>query len=49
MIQSLLYPCSSLTRRVQVLDGMWNFQFDAKSEGVAAGWAEGLPASVKKV
>ena len=47
MIQSLLYPCSSLTRRVQVLDGMWNFQFDAKSEGVAAGWAEGLPASVK--
>ena len=37
MIQSLRYHCSSLTRRVQVLDGMWNFQIDAKREGVAAG------------
>lgn len=45
MIQSLLYPRVTETRRVVSLDGMWKFQFDPKSEGVDAGWATGLPAA----
>lgn len=44
MIQSLLYPRVSATRRVVSLDGMWKFQFDPKSEGVEAHWTMGLPA-----
>lgn len=40
---SLLYPCSTSTRQVSSLDGMWDFRFDPQSEGTAAGWANGLP------
>lgn len=40
---SLLYPRSTSTRQVSSLDGMWDFRFDPRSEGTAAGWANGLP------
>lgn len=46
MTHSLLYPRTTATRRVVSLDGMWRFRFDPKGEGVAAGWASGLPAPV---
>ena len=46
MIQSLLYPRVTATRRVISLDGMWKFQFDPKSEGVDSHWSMGLPAPV---
>ena len=46
MVSSLLYPRVTSTRRVISLDGMWNFQFDPASEGVAANWANGLPTPV---
>lgn len=46
MKQSLLYPRATTTRRVSPLDGMWRFQFDPASEGVAGGWADALPAPV---
>jgi len=46
MVSSLLYPRVTSTRRAISLDGMWNFQFDPASEGVAANWANGLPAPV---
>ena len=44
--KSLLYPVVSTSRRVVSLDGMWRFSFDAKSEGVEANWANGLPESI---
>lgn len=44
MIKSLLYPRVTATRRVISLDGMWNFQFDPKSEGLESNWTAGLPA-----
>lgn len=46
MKDSLLYPVSSSTRRVVSLDGMWRFQFDPQSEGIAQSWASGLPAPI---
>ncbi|MGN0983307.1 MAG: beta-glucuronidase [Gemmiger sp.] len=46
MIQSLLYPRTTATRREVSLNGMWKFQFDPGSEGVEAGWTAGLPAPV---
>ena len=45
--KSLLYPRTTLSRRVVSLDGMWNFAFDPKSEGAAAGWANGLPDPIR--
>ncbi len=44
MVSSLLYPRVTATRRVVSLDGMWKFQFDPSSEGVASNWTAGLPA-----
>ena len=42
-----LYPRVTATRRIQVLDGTWDFQFDPASEGEAAGWpVTGLPAPI---
>ncbi|WP_373163932.1 beta-glucuronidase [Agathobaculum sp. Marseille-P7918] len=46
MKQSLLYPIDSASRRAVSLDGMWKFQFDPESVGLAQGWANGLPAPV---
>ena len=46
MENSLLYPVSSATRRVVSLDGMWKFQFDPESTGLASDWASGLPDPV---
>lgn len=42
---SMLYPQTTLSRRVVSMDGMWKFQFDEKSEGVKNGWTNGLPNS----
>lgn len=46
MENSLLYPVSSVSRRVVSLDGMWKFQFDPESTGVASDWVNGLPDPV---
>ena len=46
MENSLLYPVSSVSRRVVSLDGMWKFQLDPESIGVASDWANGLPSPV---
>ncbi len=40
---SMLYPRMTAARRAVSLDGMWKFRLDEKSEGVAAGWVDGLP------
>ncbi len=41
---SELYPVNNEIRRAQLLDGLWRFRFDPRSEGKEAGWAEsGLP------
>lgn len=41
---SMLYPRSTVSRRVVSMDGMWNFQLDEKGAGTECGWNEGLPA-----
>ena len=41
---SELYPVSNEIREARLLDGLWRFRFDSKSEGEAESWAEkGLP------
>ncbi|MBQ6382982.1 MAG: beta-glucuronidase [Clostridia bacterium] len=41
---SELYPVNNEIRRAQLLDGLWRFRFDPRSEGEEAGWAQkGLP------
>ena len=46
MVNTLLYHVSPATRRVVSLDGMWKFQFDPESTGLASDWANGLPDPV---
>ncbi len=46
MKHSLLYPVNSASRRAVSLDGMWKFQFDPQSTGLASGWTKGLPDPV---
>ena len=47
MTATTLYPRVTATRRVQSLDGTWDFQFDPEGIGATAGWAErGLPEPV---
>lgn len=41
---SMLYPRSTVSRRVVSMDGMWNFRLDEKGAGAECGWNEGLPA-----
>lgn len=41
---SMLYPKSTISRRMVSMDGMWNFQLDEKALGGENGWTEGLPA-----
>ncbi len=44
MTASSLYPRTTAVRRLQSLDGTWDFQFDPKGEGETAGWPSlGLP------
>lgn len=40
---SMLYPQDNAVRRTVRLDGMWKFKTDPQSEGLAAGWVDGLP------
>lgn len=47
MATATLYPRVTATRRIQSLDGVWDFQFDPEGVGVAEGWHEhDLPAPV---
>lgn len=47
MKYSQLYPVNNEYRRAQLLDGLWRFQFDPKSQGEREKWAEnGLPEPV---
>lgn len=41
---SMLYPRSTVSRRVVSMDGMWSFRLDEKGAGTECGWNEGLPA-----
>ncbi|MCR5794356.1 MAG: beta-glucuronidase [Solobacterium sp.] len=43
MEQTLLYPCVNAHRNFTLLDGLWNMQFDPRSEGIREGWQNGLP------
>lgn len=43
---SELYPCSNALRGAVTLDGLWKFQTDAKGEGEALDWRNGLPNPV---
>lgn len=45
--QSMLYPVQTLTRRVQDMSGMWNFQFDPQGRGAQEGWQSKLPAPIR--
>lgn len=42
---SMLYPCQTVSRRVESLDGMWKFCLDPDGKGKAAGWASGIPGT----
>ena len=41
----MLYPQSNPLRQALDISGIWDFCTDPDSEGEAAGWARGLPAS----
>lgn len=43
MIDTLLYPVDSPSRRAVSLNGMWGFRLDPRGVGAEAGWAAGLP------
>ncbi|MCI5509944.1 MAG: beta-glucuronidase [Eubacterium sp.] len=40
---SMLYPETTVSRRVVSMDGMWKFCLDGKAEGEALGWTKGVP------
>lgn len=40
---SMLYPKTTVTRRVVQMDGMWKFRLDPQSAGYQEGWVDGLP------
>ena len=40
MATATLYPRVTAPRRIQSLDGVWDFQFDPEGVGVAEGWHE---------
>ena len=40
---SMLYPETTVSRRVVSMDGMWKFCLDGKAEGEALGWTNGVP------
>lgn len=45
MKNSVLYPITNRYRMALSLDGMWQFQFDPRSCGLAENWKNGLPVS----
>ena len=46
MKNSVLYPITNRYRMALSLDGMWQFQFDPKSCGLAESWKNGLPSPI---
>ena len=40
---SMLYPRTTVSRRVVSMDGMWKFHLDEKAIGEKEGWNDGLP------
>lgn len=40
---SMLYPRTTVSRRVVSMDGMWKFSLDEKAIGEKEGWVDGLP------
>ena len=46
MKNSVLYPITNRYRMALSLDGMWQFQFDPKSCGLAENWKNGLPSPI---
>lgn len=42
---SMLYPVTTVSRRVVSMDGMWKFILDEKSEGEEKGYVDGIPGS----
>ena len=44
MVQTLLYPIDTATRRAVSLNGMWGFQTDPQARGQEDGWVRRLPA-----
>lgn len=47
MEQELLYPLTNKCRFDQQLDGLWDFEFDRESQGVAQHWTTQLPDPIK--
>ncbi len=47
MEKELLYPITNDYRFDQSLDGMWDFKFDSRANGLVEGWQNGLPNSIK--
>ena len=45
MVNTLLYPTDTLSRRAVSLNGMWGFQLDPDSAGLERGWTKKLPAA----
>ena len=43
MLNTLLYPIDSISRRSVSLNGLWGFQLDPRSEGTKSGWTKSLP------
>ena len=46
---TLLYPHPSATRTTRDLSGLWRFKLDARDEGVAARWFDGLAADARTI
>ena len=46
MKNSVLYPITNRYRMALSLDGMWQFQFDPRSCGLAENWKNGLPSPI---
>lgn len=47
MEQELLYPLTNKCRFDQKLDGLWDFEFDRESQGLADNWTAKLPDPIK--
>lgn len=47
MEKELLYPLTNQCRFDQKLDGLWDFEFDRESQGVAQHWTQQLPDPIK--
>jgi len=47
MEQELLYPLTNKCRFDQKLDGLWDFEFDCESQGLADNWTTKLPDPIE--